>query len=531
MKNVRLSFFHHPIIDQRGQVLPWVAFMMVLFVGIGAFVLDIGHAFMSYRQLQAATDAAALAGARDIYDSTAISTAETFAATTGGSNYYSTLQNVSMVPGWPKLECLTTVANMGILCEGPNAANAIQVKEQATVPTFFARIFGINQMTVSAVSTATKGKPVPLNVALLLDTTLSMDDTDSNCSNTQLGCAMTGAQDLLAGLAPSVDAVSVFTFPNIDPTTKNNDTSCSPPQSLNPSFYSTPTPGLATALPYSFPTLPSSASTGYQVPTGTGTYQITGFSNDYRSSDANQSPNSNSTLVATVGQPSKGTTPAVSGCLAPPNQAGEFGTYLAGVIYAAQAALAAEYATEMAASPTPQPINIMIVLSDGNSNASTRYGLSNQFFATNNPSASGTYPSDVGDCGQAVVAASAAKSAGTLIYAVAYGSPATGSFSWNSNNVSGSINNSGCPTDQSSFFSAFHLGSNVSAYPNISPCQTMMDIASTPTTEYFFSDYNQSASNSQCYSPNTESPTALADIFATIAGKLSKARLIPDSTT
>ena len=109
MKNVRLSFFHHPIIDQRGQVLPWVAFMMVLFVGIGAFVLDIGHAFMSYRQLQAATDAAALAGARDIYDSTAISTAETFAATTGGSNYYSTLQNVSMVPGWPKLECLTTV--------------------------------------------------------------------------------------------------------------------------------------------------------------------------------------------------------------------------------------------------------------------------------------------------------------------------------------------------------------------------------------------------------------------------------------
>ena len=145
-------------------------------------------------------------------------------------------------------------------------------------------------MTVSAVATATKGKPVPLNVALLLDTTLSMDDSDSNCGSTQLGCAMTGAQNLLAGLAPSVDAVSVFTFPNIDPNTANSDKNCSPPQSLNPSFYSTPTPGLATALPYSFPTLPSSASTGYQVPTGTGTYQITSFSKDYRSSDANNSP-------------------------------------------------------------------------------------------------------------------------------------------------------------------------------------------------------------------------------------------------
>ncbi|MGA2558229.1 MAG: pilus assembly protein TadG-related protein [Terracidiphilus sp.] len=528
--NVR-RFTHQTLSDQRGQVLPWVAFMMVLFLGIGAFVLDIGHAYMSYRQLQAATDAAALAGARDIYSSAAVSTASNFAATTGGSNTYSTLQNVSMAPGWPKLECLTTVANMGILCEGPGAANAIQVKEQAIVPTFFAQIFGIKQMTISAVATATKGKPVPLNVALLIDTTLSMDDTDSNCSNTQLGCAMTGAQNLLAGLAPSVDAVSVFTFPNIDPNTANNDKNCSPPQSLNPSFYSTPTPGLATALPYSFPTLPSSASTGYQVPTGTGTYQITSFSKDYRSSDASNSPNSNSTLVSTVGQPATSTTPAVSGCLAPPNQAGEFGTYLAGVIYAAQASLAAEYAQEISASPTSQPINIMIVLSDGNSNASTRYGVSNQFFVTNNPSASGTYPSDVGDCGQAVVAASASKSAGTLIYAVAYGSPATGSFSWNSNDISDSINNAGCPTDQNSFFSAFHLGSNTSAYPGISPCQTMQDIASTPNSEYFYSDYNQSGSNSQCYSSNTESPSALADIFATIAGKLSKARLIPDSTT
>ena len=107
--------------------------------------------------------------------------------------------------------------------------------------------------------------------------------------------------------------------------------------------------------------------------------------------------------VSTVGQPATSTTPAVSGCLAPPNQAGEFGTYLAGVIYAAQASLAAEYAQEISANPTSQPINIMIVLSDGNSNASTRYGVSNQFFVTNNPSASGTYPSDVGDCGQAVV--------------------------------------------------------------------------------------------------------------------------------
>ena len=154
---------------------------------------------MSRQQLQAATDAAALAGAREIYSSTAVATAESFAATTGGSNYYSALQNVSMVPGWPKLECLTTVANMGILCEGPNAANAIQVKEQATVPTFFARVFGINQMTISAQATATKGKAVPLNVALLIDTTLSMNQQDSNCGGTNSAAPWSGRRTCLPG--------------------------------------------------------------------------------------------------------------------------------------------------------------------------------------------------------------------------------------------------------------------------------------------------------------------------------------------
>ena len=110
--------------------------------------------------------------------------------------------------------------------------------------------------------------------------------------------------------------------------------------------------------------------------------------------------------------------------------------------------------TEVAASPGTQPVDVMILLSDGNPNASTRYGVSNQFFVSNNPSASGIYPSDVGDCGQAVVAASAAKSAGTQVFAVAYGSSATGSFSWNQNDPSDSINNAGCvPPTSNSFFS------------------------------------------------------------------------------
>jgi len=357
--------------------------MMVLFLGMGAFVLDVGNATMCQRELQVATDAAALAGGNKVYTSTAISTAIAYSGTTGSStapNTYGNLQNVSMVPGYPAVACLNAVQNLGVLCSGPNSANALIVKEQATVPTFFARIFGISRMTISATATSAPAKSVPLNVALLIDTTLSMNTYDSYIGMTQMQGAMQGAQTLLAGLSPSIDAVSVFTFPTIDPSTASNDTSYSPPQSTNPSFYSTPTPGLATALPYTFPTIPSSASTGYVVPSGSGSYQAVTFSSDYKGSD--KSFNSSSSLVQAVGRPAANGNSAVQGCLAPPNQAGEFGTYLAGVIYAAQAALAKEQASEIASLPTnaATPVNIMIILSDGNSNASTRYGYSNQFF-------------------------------------------------------------------------------------------------------------------------------------------------------
>ena len=182
MNKHRESLIGRAIREQHGQVLPWVAFMMVLFLGMGAFVLDVGNATMCQRELQVATDAAALAGGNKVYTSTAISTAIAYSGTTGSStapNTYGNLQNVSMVPGYPAVACLNAVQNLGVLCSGPNSANALIVKEQATVPTFFARIFGISRMTISATATSAPAKSVPLNVALLIDTTLSMNTYDS----------------------------------------------------------------------------------------------------------------------------------------------------------------------------------------------------------------------------------------------------------------------------------------------------------------------------------------------------------------
>ena len=50
----------------RGQILPLIVLMLVALLGIAAFAIDVGYAYYAKRQLQSATDAAALAGAQDL---------------------------------------------------------------------------------------------------------------------------------------------------------------------------------------------------------------------------------------------------------------------------------------------------------------------------------------------------------------------------------------------------------------------------------------------------------------------------------
>src|SRR5664279_4980316 len=66
---------------ERGQVLAIVALALVALLGISAFAIDVGYAYYAKRQLQSATDAAALAGAQDLPNGTsAVATATTYAA-------------------------------------------------------------------------------------------------------------------------------------------------------------------------------------------------------------------------------------------------------------------------------------------------------------------------------------------------------------------------------------------------------------------------------------------------------------------
>jgi Flp pilus assembly protein TadG len=486
------SALYRAFCEESGQVLPWVVLLMLMFLGICALVIDVGHGVLVQRQLQASTDAAALAAAATMPSSTYSTVGQNYSSAAGKKNAYAAFS-----VGTPTITplCITSITGLAA-CTATNP-NAVSVTESATVPTFFAGSVGIRTITINAKATAARGsKPLPYNVALILDTTPSMGYSDPSCGSTQLACATAGAQQLLLGLAPSLDHVSLFTFPNITTGSVSNDYDCTS---------SSPTVG-----PYTFPS--TSATTLSNMPyittTGTGrnqttttvyeTYQVTDYLTNYRSSDTSTTLSTGSELSNALGI---GVTSGRHGGGCTGIQTSSNNTYYAGAIYAAQASLDAEKAANSGTT------NVIILLSDGNATAQQSdmvTGTQSTTVATN----SGTYPSWVGECGQGVDAANYATSQGTIVYTIAYGSPSTSS-------------SSNCASDRSG-----------GAHKNITPCQAMQQMSSgwsTGDTSHFYSDYNLGG-DTGCQATGAAFGVAdLSSIFAAIQNGLAGARLVPNN--
>ena len=151
-----------------------------------------------------------------------------------------------MVSGYPQGKCLTNFgAASGIYfdastgtCTGLDGYNAIEVQEQATVPFLLGQFSASARSTLTATSLAgasgTGGLP-PLNVMIVLDTTVSMNDSDSNGNITTCGvnnptriqCAMFGVRILLAEMWPTQDQVGLMVFPQVSTSTVSDDYGCS----------------------------------------------------------------------------------------------------------------------------------------------------------------------------------------------------------------------------------------------------------------------------------------------------------------
>jgi hypothetical protein len=354
-----------------------------------------------------------------------------------------------------------------------------------------------------------------------MDTTASMGDTDSGaqCSGTQISCALQGMQALLVDLYPCalgqncssstayVDSVSLFVFPAVTTTTASKDYVC---MTSNPTIVAYTIPDTTPA--YVAGSMPSANLT---LPSGD-TYQVLGFANNYKTTDIATSLNQTSPIVIAAGDS------GVTGCSGLQTPGGE-GTYYAQAIFAAQAALTAQQAAN------PGSKNAIIILSDGDAtacatNANTSGGACNtkgQIVATEgtlngtgnsttNPSGyqNPTYPSALGECGQAVLAAQTAASLGTSVYTIGYGAETSG----------------GCLSDKTYSATVTTIGG--SWKPGDQPCQALAAMASSQLN--FYSDDGQGC---QATAPSNQAITKLTGIFHAIIDNLTTPRIIPNGTT
>jgi hypothetical protein len=532
---------------QRGQTLAMVALMLPILLGMAALVVDLGYIYVSYEQLVAATQAAALAGGGAITN-TSGPTATTFvldySALGTYGNKHPNLKNVSLSVS---LACVSPSSYPGLNLPPcalypscPSGCNMIQVQSSAQVSTLFAKILGYKTVnfSASAVASAKGGQVPPYHIMMLLDATGSMGTgTDTGCTQNGVSvtpeqCAEYGAQTLLSGLDPcsvalttctlsstpgtvlnADDQVGIMIFPGLCSNTGASETwqNC-PTLAAGSTLTDTISNSTYASDEYSCPPTTSS-KIPYASYNNNPEYMILGFQSNYRFSDSS-GLNTGSNIFKTVGV-------GTNNCGIAPDTA-HYDTFYAGVIQSAQ-----DYLTQ---NTTTGVQNIIIILSDGDANtvannpctAGGQADMCGNVAQVDGPCAAGTSPCGPGnsgvvtgvyppldDCEQAVQAATYAKSLGTLIYSVSYGSETTG-----------------CRADQTSYSwkPATTTYKGDGNYPT--PCSTMQGMSSLPLSQYFFSVPNSAQAGGTICS-NAVPITSLNQVFTTIQGELTVSRLVP----
>jgi hypothetical protein len=508
--------------DESGQAMPLIVMVTVLVIGMSGLSMDLGRAYFSYQELQASTDAAALAagyamgqvGATQATTTTAID--QYSSAVTGSITGYNVNPNLAgATVSAINFSCDATYATEAPCSGGvpgctsagvATGCNVVQVQQTAKVDTMFLRaltMFGVKpaqslSLNASASALMRGAQNEQYNVAVILDSTgsMSQSDTDGNCvkGTSKEVCALDGVQDLLAGLTPcgpgsttskcasGFDSVAVFTFPNVQANTATDATTCTN-NSPQGAPYSVIVPG-----------------TTWTTPTGINpNYQITaGYLDNYSATNA-ADPTNPANIVTTPANPLEIATGADTGknCNGLTTPISGQGTYLAGAIYAAQSSLIAAQKTNTGS------LNAIVLLTDGAANATNTFTNSAGTTLTSKTTpalnTNGTYPSMIDQCEQAISAAQYAATNGTSVYVIGY-----------------EAQTSGCTTDTSTY---------------ADPCTNLQKMAlkagsTTPYAPYFYSDAT-TANKGACTSTANPGLT-LGQIFGAVATSFTQARLIPN---
>ncbi len=292
MKLHGATFLRRLLKETSGQTMYIAAAAMSAIIGLSGMAIDYSHGYYALQQLQASTNATALAGAYALPNTTtAAANIANYSAKASGLNASSLLKSAVATPTFL---CLNTLVKEGLACVtstgSPSGSfNAVRVIQTANAPTWFGSMFGLANFKLTAVSTAAfnGGASAPWNIAIVLDTTASMGDSDSGkqCSGTQISCALTGVRDLLLLLdpcalqtacstsTPAVDSVALFVFPAMSIATDQGDYGSYKTSSGKTTFTAGCPVTSPTSVPYTFP---SNTGTGLteQIPSTLGTYEV-----------------------------------------------------------------------------------------------------------------------------------------------------------------------------------------------------------------------------------------------------------------
>ena len=251
---------------EEGQVLPVLAAgLLVLLLGFVAVVVDVGRAYVVQRRLQATADATALAAAASLPDTAAaVSAAAVYGP--AGRNPVDGQAVVQTVTPYCLKDVSYCFGNPPGSAPANGRANGVVVREQASVPTTFARLLGIDSIDVEVRATAcgTCGNR-PLDIALVVDRTNSMSGN--------MNALRDGVKTFLRALDPELDHVSLLVLP--------------------------PAPGgSACAAPPSSSAFPLTRGDSYPLGSDGG-YAVVHMSSDYLRADGSLNPSS--ALVAALG--------------------------------------------------------------------------------------------------------------------------------------------------------------------------------------------------------------------------------------
>ena len=463
---------------------------LVTLMLVVALVVDVGRVYYGYQQLLAQTRAAALAGGsvmsnEDESASEIQTTATSYsgAATTDANDTSNLLTNVKVTVTPVCLTSAAAAAEGVPSCKADYSGdNALRVTETATIPTTFANVLGFPTWTISAsaLASAKGGFNGPYNVAIIIDSTESMTQTDDgNCGKERIQCALEGVQTLLSTLSPCaagltscpetetssfdvpspasgtlngtnvssnpIDEVALFTFPGLAASGSaignvKDDVQCpttNPPITSYNEFFNYENCTAAGAPVACCSGKEAAKCTGKGTPlagcagkdpSGTTVADNTACSSNPNPPEYEIVPWSSdyrtSDTATSLVSGSDLVIAAGGGCSTGLGAPGGEGTFYAGVIDTAQSALIAQQTVRQGLGVSTK--NVMILVSDGEANADvteatpTTSGAGSEGMQETKPAPLTVYLG-TGQCAQAVARAQAAAAAGTTVYAVAYG--------------------------------------------------------------------------------------------------------------